>query len=109
MYKSKSLLLEDKAGREGYYLKEIDTLKTDNKNLNNDNKRLLKWLLTIIITFVITFISLVAVICYHRALSTTKPETPEVNNVQQEVKQPLQTPQKQKPVQKKTTYNQRKY
>ena len=48
MYKSKSLLLEDKAGREGYYLKEIDTLKTDNKNLNNDNKRLLKWLLTII-------------------------------------------------------------
>lgn len=103
MYKSKSLLLEDKAGREGYYLKEIDTLKTDNKNLNNDNKRLLKWLLTVIITFIITFISLIAVVCYHRALNVTKPETPEVNNAQQEVKQPLKTPQK--PVQKRTTYN----
>ncbi len=109
MYKSKNLLLEDKAGREGYYLSEINTLKTDNKNLNKDNKRLLKWLLTSIIIFIITFITLIAVVCYHRALNTTKPETPEVNNVQQEVKQPLKTTQKQKPVQRTTTYNKRTY
>ena len=30
-YKSKSLLLEDKASREGFYLKEVNELKTDNE------------------------------------------------------------------------------
>lgn len=38
--KSQQLLLEDKAGREGYYLNEINTLSKDNKQLVNVNNRL---------------------------------------------------------------------
>lgn len=38
--KSQQLLLEDKAGREGYYLNEINTLSKDNKQLMNVNNRL---------------------------------------------------------------------
>lgn len=101
-YKSQYLLLEDKTLREGYYVQEINGLKTDFKNLNNDNKNLLKWLLIVIIMFVVTLMSLIGVIFYHRALNASKPATPEVNNVQQEVKQPLQTPKK--PAPKKSTY-----
>lgn len=52
-YKSKQLLLEDKAGREGLYLKEIDELKTNNEKLKTFNK----WLFTtliVVITILIT-------------------------------------------------------
>lgn len=94
-YKGRNLLLEDKAGREGMYLNEINTLKTD-------NKRLLKGLLTSIIIFIITFISLIAFVCYHMALNPTKPVVPEVENVQQEVLQPVKNPPKQ------TTYKRQK-
>ena len=47
-YKSKSLLLEDKASREGLYLKEINELKTDNEKL----KTLSKWLQLTLITLI---------------------------------------------------------
>ncbi len=55
-YKSKRLLLEDKANREGLYLKEINELKTNNEKLNNYNK----WLQLVLITL-ITLILTVAV------------------------------------------------
>lgn len=47
-YKSRSLLLEDKASREGLYLKEINELKTDNEKL----KTLSKWLQITLITLI---------------------------------------------------------
>lgn len=53
------LLLEDKAGREGLYLKEIDDLKTHNEQLKTHNKTLITILtviLTVLITLFITFI-----------------------------------------------------
>lgn len=52
-YKSKQLLLEDKAGRESLYLKEINELKKDNEKLKTHNKTLFT-VLTVIITVLIT-------------------------------------------------------
>ena len=52
-YKSKQLLLEDKASREGFYLKEINELKTNNEKLNNRNK----WLQTVLITLLTLIIT----------------------------------------------------
>ena len=52
-YKSKQLLLEDKAGKEGLYIKEINELKTDNEKLKTSNKRLLI-VLTVIISVLLT-------------------------------------------------------
>ncbi len=49
--KSKQLLLEDKASREGLYLNEINTLKKDNNKLSNINK-----LLIIVIVLLLTVI-----------------------------------------------------
>ena len=48
--KSKMLLLEDKAGREGTYINEINLLKKE----NNRNQLLIKMLITIIVTLLIT-------------------------------------------------------
>lgn len=47
--KSKLLLLEDKAGREGFYINEINELKNDNNRL----KQCLYWLITLIIILLI--------------------------------------------------------
>ena len=52
-YKSKTLLLEDKASREGLYLNEINELKKDNEKLKTHNKTLFT-VLTVIITVLIT-------------------------------------------------------
>lgn len=52
-YKSRALLLEDKAGREGLYLKEINELKKDNETLKTRNKSLLT-VLTVILSVIIT-------------------------------------------------------
>lgn len=73
-YKSKSLLLEDKAGREGFYINEINTLK-------KDNNLLLKGLITLLIMFIITFISLIAIVLYHKAIEGNKEVTTTVENV----------------------------
>lgn len=58
-YKSKSLLLEDKASREGFYLKEVNELKTDNEKLRTSNKLLqviLITLITLILTVIVTLL-----------------------------------------------------
>lgn len=47
--KSKMLLLEDKAGREGTYINEINLLKKE----NNRNQLLIKLLLTVIVTLIL--------------------------------------------------------
>lgn len=73
-YKSKTLLLEDKAGREGYYINEINTLK-------KDNNLLLKGLITLLIMFIITFVSLVSIILYHKAIEGNKKVSTTVENV----------------------------
>ena len=52
-YKSKQLLLEDKAGKEGLYLNNIKELETENNRLKTSNKRLVL-VLTIIISVLLT-------------------------------------------------------
>lgn len=73
-YKSKSLLLEDKAGREGFYINEINTLK-------KDNNLLLKGLITLLIMFIMTFVSLVSIVLYHKAIEGNKEVSTTVENV----------------------------
>lgn len=87
-YKSKSLLLEDKAGREGFYINEINTLK-------KDNNLLLKGLITLLIMFIITFVSLVSIVLYHKAIEGNK----EVSTTVENVSNPVQAQKKEvKPV-----------
>lgn len=87
-YKSKTLLLEDKANREGFYINEINTLK-------KDNNLLLKGLITLLIMFIITLISLTAVVLYHKAIEGNK----EVSTTVENVSSPIQAPKKEvKPV-----------
>lgn len=87
-YKSKSLLLEDKAGREGFYINEINTLK-------KDNNLLLKGLITLLIMFIITFVSLVSIVLYHKAIEGNK----EVSTTVKNVSNPVQAQKKEvKPV-----------
>ncbi len=52
--KSKQLLLEDKASREGLYLNEINTLKKDNNKLSNINKLLITVIVLLLTVIIIT-------------------------------------------------------
>ena len=56
--KQSKLLLEDKAGREGLYIKEINDLKTQLITDNKRNQNLIKMLLTVSITLFIVIIML---------------------------------------------------
>ena len=47
--KSKLLLLEDKAGREGLYLKEINELKTENRELKTNKTKVINLLVAVIV------------------------------------------------------------
>ncbi len=79
-YKSKQLLLEDKAGRESLYLKEINELKTDNEKLKTNNKKLLT-VLTVIITVLITVLLMLLIV------NNTSPET-DTKKMPAEINQP---------------------
>lgn len=57
-YKSKTLLLEDKASREGLYLNNIRELETENNKLKTSNKRLLITLTTILSVLITVLITL---------------------------------------------------
>lgn len=57
-YKSKQLLLEDKASREGLYLQEINQLKAS-------KDRLIKWLITIVIIFSLMLITVICLLVYN--------------------------------------------
>lgn len=56
--KQNQLLLEDKAGREGLYLKEINELKTRLTTDNNRNKVVINSLLTLLILLIMIIIGL---------------------------------------------------
>ncbi len=56
--KQNQLLLEDKAGREGLYLKEINELKTRLNTDNNRNKIVINSLLTVLILLIMVIIGL---------------------------------------------------
>lgn len=57
--KSKELLLEDKANREGFYINEINELKKDNKKLNNNVNRLIMVLSIILLISVLSIVLLI--------------------------------------------------
>ncbi len=82
-YKSKSLLLEDKAGREGLYLKEINELRTDNEKLKTGNKMLLT-VLTVIISVLITVIITLVIV------NNTQPDK-DIKKIPTEINQPVKT------------------
>ena len=67
------LLLEDKASREGLYLKEINELKTDNEKLINRNKWMLITLITLI-TLIITVIITLTIVNNHSKTQDIKKE-----------------------------------
>lgn len=70
--KSQQLLLEDKAGREGYYLNEINQLK-------NSNKRLMKFIYLTVAVIVFLLLSLTGYITYN--VSVNNRSTPEEYSV----------------------------
>ena len=55
-YKSKTLLLEDAKGREGYYINEINELKKEN-NRNKLYNKLLVTIITLLLLFITGFIT----------------------------------------------------
>ena len=77
-YKSKQLLLEDKAGRESLYLKEINELKTDNENLKTNNKKLITVMITVLITVLLMLL----------IVNNTSPET-DAKKIPDEINQPV--------------------
>lgn len=64
-YKERLPLLEDKASREGLYINEINTLKTDINNVKKDNNKLLKWLITVIILSVFCIAALGVALAFY--------------------------------------------
>jgi len=56
--KSRTLLLEDKAGREGYYINELNGLKKENNELVKYIKCLITGLIILVLIFSITIITL---------------------------------------------------
>lgn len=78
--KSKLLLLEDKAGREGMYLAEINTLKTENNQLKTDKTKVANQLVAVIIVLLMVVVGLIT---YNVATSTKKERT------QQEITKPV--------------------
>lgn len=91
-YKSKTLLLEDKEGREGYYIKEINDLKKEN-NRNKLYNKLLITVITILLLFITGFIT------YNIAVSKSNIK-PEEEIKQEPVIEQVQPKAQPKPVQK---------
>lgn len=93
-YKSKTLLLEDAKGREGYYINEINELKKEN-NRNKLYNKLLITFITILLIFITGFIT------YNIAKSDKVSDTvveksvqvePKSDQVSDQVEQPKQQP-----------------
>lgn len=72
--KSKMLLLEDKAGREGLYIKEINELKSGNEQLK-------KWVYGLLTIIIVLLLGLTAYITYNVAVNYHA--VPEIENVSQ--------------------------
>ncbi len=71
-YKSKQLLLEDKASREGLYLTEINNLKASKNNI-------LKWLIAVIVILSLLLITVSGLLIFNLYNTVTKvPQTIEI-------------------------------
>lgn len=130
--KSNQKLLEDKAGREGFYVNEINGLEKDNNQLrtvniglqkdydivSSDNERLKtsnKWLLTGLITFfimsVISIASIVGMVCFYKAIKSnevvTNLQEPVINDKKPAAVQEVVTPPAPQQV-KNVVHNKRK-
>lgn len=77
---SQRLLLEDKASREGLYLKEINELKEVNNNVNKRNEALKSWLITVIILMILGLSTLIIFL----VLEIKKPPKIEIKTVEVE-------------------------
>ena len=85
---SKQLLLEDKAGREGYYLNEINKLEKE----NNLNKLYNKLLITVIM---ILLLIITGYLAYNFAVNMPKESQPEeITPVQPVIEQPAKAKKK---------------
>lgn len=89
--KGRQLLLEDKAGREGLYIKEINELKTDNEKVKNANEKLKYVIMGLVMVIAGLIMYLVMVNNVSKPVDNLS-ET--VTNVQQPVA--VQAPQKKK-------------
>lgn len=89
--KGRQLLLEDKAGREGLYIKEINELKTDNEKVKNANEKL-KYVIMVLVMVIVGLIMYLVMVNNVSKPVTNVSET--VTNVQQPVA--VQAPQKKK-------------
>ena len=114
--KSQLLFLEDKRntaeGDKKHWEDEYFKLDKENKALTKQLEKRNKVLLivtTVLITLLVTFI--VALITFNvpKVKDASPTEVQEVTEVQQPKVTPPQPVQNQRPVQKRTTYNQRKY
>lgn len=57
--KSKLLLLEDKAGREGLYLSEINELKTENRELKTSKSKVINLLVSVIVVLLMVIVGFI--------------------------------------------------
>jgi|GEM_PF-3506355 len=76
--RSKKLLLEDKAGREGLYIKEINELKTVNEGLmkvNNNSKQWFIISLSIVVIFFVIVLSVVVINLHQPSIIPTEEPT----------------------------------
>ena len=80
--KSKLLLLEDKAGREGVYINEINELRTDNNKL----KKVIYGLFTVIALLLLIF---TCYLTYNIVISSSTQPTTEKTPAVQQVSQPI--------------------
>lgn len=78
------LLLEDKAGREGLYLNQINELKDHNNRLLSVNKRLFITLI-VLITILITIITTISIVNNH----TNEENTKKIPAQQEELAKPV--------------------
>lgn len=94
--KSKLLLLEDKAGREGLYLAEINTLKIENNQLKTDKTKVANQLVAVIIVLLMVVVGLIT---FNVAMAQKKEQpkqevTQPVNVVQPTSNKPVKTARK---------------
>ena len=81
--KSKLLLLEDKAGREGLYFKEINELKRENEQLKTDKTKVANTLVAVIVVLLMVVVGLIT----YNITTAQKKEQPvqEVTQIANEV------------------------
>lgn len=70
--KSRMMLLEDKAGREGLYIKEINELKTENNRLKTDKTKVANQLTMVVVVLLMVVVGLVT---YNVAIVTKNEQT----------------------------------